>query len=86
MKEIKINIDWDFKNTVTNIETLKKAYDSFLTSFSIFDPKNKGKFIKKIRDAIYSLKIREWEKELIWSYMNDYEQLDTLLECAKRRK
>lgn len=86
MREIKINIDWDFKNTVTNIETLKKAYDFFLTSFSIFDPKNKGKFIKKIRDAIYSLKIREWEKELIWSYMNDYEQLDTLLECAKRRK
>lgn len=86
MREIKINFDWDFKHTVTNIETLKKAYDYFLTSFSISDPKNKGKFIKKIRDAIYSLKIREWEKELIWSYMNDYEQLDTLLECAKRRK
>ena len=86
MKELFIDSNWNFKETVKKIKTIRDDYKEILTSFSYFETKKKVEFKKKIRDNIYSLKLYEWEKDKIWNYMNGFEFLYTLEQIAQKRK
>ena len=86
MKEIKINEDWTFEDVVNNIKTLKFKYHEVLTSFSYFDKKKDTIFINKIKKSIYNLKIVEWQKNLLWEYMNDDIEIDVLINVLIRQK
>lgn len=67
---MKINLLWDFGEAVDNIRTIREQYEELLSSFSIYELKQKGMLIKAIRDKIYQLNIFEWQKDKLWEYMN----------------
>lgn len=84
--QLEINKNWDFKELVNHIWTLRDDFDNLLASFSYFDLHEKINFMRKTRDAIYSLNFEEWRKDKVWSYMNHYEYYTTLRDMAKRMK
>lgn len=86
MEEIYINPDWTFKEAVEHLKTLKAHYKGNLASFLYFQLKEKVEFKRKIRNAIYSLKMEEWKKDKIWNYMNDYEFYYVLKGISNRLK
>lgn len=78
MRNIKVNIEWKFKDAVDNIEALRYEYEGTLTLFSYFDLKQRNKFILETRNKIYALKFEEWKRDKLWEYMNGFENLETL--------
>ena len=68
---MKINLLWSFSEAVDNIKAIKEHYVGLLSSFSIYELKQKNIAIGTIRKEIYSLKILEWQKDKLWEYMND---------------
>lgn len=67
-----INESWSFKEIVDNLKMLRKKYREFLAFFLLCDlePKIVNIFVKNIRDKIYKLNIKDWQKDMIWEYMN----------------
>lgn len=86
MKEIKINENWTFEDTVNHIKTLKFQYHEVLASFSYFDLKKEVEFKKNVKKSIYNLKFVEWQKDLLWEYMNDDIEIDVLFNVLIRQK
>ena len=68
---MKINLLWSFSEAVDNIKAIKEHYVGLLSSFSIYEGKQKNIVIKETRNQIYSLDIYEWQKDKLWEYMND---------------
>lgn len=85
-RKIYFDTSWTFKEAVKNIRALRLKYDEVLASFSIFEQKEKVEFIRSTRDLFYSLKLKEWEKDKLWCYMNKDEQLYVLIGITRRSK
>ena len=71
MIELNIDKNWTFKNFSLYKETLKHDYKCILMSFSDFEIKEKIKFMRNVKNIIYSYDFAEWKKDLIWTYIND---------------
>jgi len=65
-----ISPEWDFVEAVNNIEAIKDTYEGLLSSFSIYEVRQKKAVIQSFRDNIYELKILEWQKDKLWEYLN----------------
>lgn len=85
MNELKINYNWSFEEAVNHLETLKSQYQEILASFSYYQIHEKVEFLRKVKNDFYSLKLKEWEINKLWEYMNGYEFLYVLRQIAKRR-
>ena len=81
-----IEVSWNFVDIVKHIEEVKLEYNRVLASFSIFEGKSKRNYIISTRQKVYDLNLREWEKDRIWEYLNNDEELDTLILIANRQK
>lgn len=84
MKYLDINPEWNFKETVTHLKTLKIQYNEVLASFSYTTTKEHIDFLKHTRDSFYALKFETWKKDKIWDYMNGFEFLYVLNGIVKR--
>lgn len=86
MENLVVNKNWTFEEAVKNIKTLKSQYCGILASFSCYEIKDKVKFKRNLRDSFYSMNLKVWEIDKLWEYMNDYEELSTLIILSCRRK
>lgn len=86
MENLVVNKNWTFEETVKNIEALKSQYCDILASFSCYEIKDKVKFKRNLRDSFYSMNLKVWEIDKLWEYMNDYEELSTLIILSNKRK
>lgn len=86
MKKLYINQNWTFEEVVNNLKTLKIEYEGILASFSYFQLHDKVEFLRKTKKAFYSLKLKEWEINKLWEYMNGYEFLYVLKQMVIERK
>ena len=86
MNELKINYNWSFEEAVNHLEALKSQYEEVLASFSYYQIHDKVEFIRKLKNDFYSLKLKEWEINKLWEYMNGYEFLYVLRQIIARRK
>jgi hypothetical protein len=84
--ELNINPNWTFAEVVKNLWTLRDEYDCLLMSFSYFDLHEKVVFMRKTRDAFYSLDFDVWKKDKIWNFMNHFEYYSTLKDMVRRGK
>lgn len=84
MKQLNINPNWGFKDTVKNIKKLRDDYRIVISSFSYFTSKERITFLKTTRDSFYALKFERWKKDKIWDYMNGFEFLYVLNGIVKR--
>jgi len=62
---------WTFEEIVKNIKAVKLQYEDVLSSFSIWETKEKTNYKREVRDSIYSLNMEEYKKDRLWEYMND---------------
>lgn len=83
---LNINPNWTFAEVVDNLWTLRDEYDRLLTFFSYFDLHEKVLFMRKTRNAFYSLNFEYWKKDKIWNFMNHFEYYSTLKDMVKRHK
>lgn len=83
---LNINSNWTFAEVVDNLWTLRDEYDRLLTFFSYFDLHEKVLFMRKTRNAFYSLNFEYWKKDKIWNFMNHFEYYSTLKDMVKRGK
>lgn len=86
MKNLYINQNWTFEEAVNNLKTLKIEYEGILASFSYFQLHDKVEFLRKTKESFYSLKLKEWEINKLWEYMNGYEFLYVLKQMVIERK
>ena len=84
--EIKINLDWTFGEVVENLQALKLQYEEVLASFYYFDLKKAVSKKREIKKIFYSFKLKDWQKDKIWEYMNGFETLQTLISINERLK
>ena len=75
---MEINQNWNFKEIVGVLKSLKEQYWEKVRSFSYFDLHEKVVFMRNFRDEIYKLDFEEWKKDKIWDYINNYEFLYVL--------
>jgi len=75
---MEINQDWNFKEIVSVLKSLKEQYWEKVRSFSYFDLHEKVVYMRKFRNDIYKLNFEEWKKDKIWDYINNYEFLYVL--------
>lgn len=75
---MEINQDWNFKEIVSVLKSLKEQYWEKVRSFSYFDLHEKVVYMRNFRDEIYKLDFEEWKKDKIWDYINNYEFLYVL--------
>lgn len=75
---MEINQDWNFKEIVSVLKSLKEQYWEKVRSFSYFDLHEKVVYMRNFRDQIYKLDFEEWRKDKIWDYINNYEFLYVL--------
>lgn len=86
MKNLIVNKNWTFEEAVKNIMTLKSQYCDILASFSCYEIKDKVNFMRSSRNSFYSMNLKVWEIDKLWEYMNDYEELSTLIILSSKRK
>ena len=75
---MEINQNWNFKEIVSVLKSLKEQYWEKVRSFSYFDLHEKVVYMRNFRDEIYKLDFEEWRKDKIWEYINNYEFLYVL--------
>lgn len=78
-----VNENWNYNDVVVNIEALKYKYKDILASFSWLKLKDKNKFIYDFKRQIYNLKMREYEQNMIWEYLNDDRQLEEVFSLMR---
>lgn len=86
MEKLVVNKNWTFEEAVKNIMTLKSQYCDILASFSCCEIKDKVNFKRNLRNSFYSMNLKVWEIDKLWEYMNDYEELSTLIILSRKRK
>ena len=79
MSDIYINPNWNFKETIENVEVIKSQMGDIIASFWYFDLKKEVDFIRNLKKQIYSLKFEEWKRDKIWEYINGYEYYEELV-------
>lgn len=79
-----VDSSWTFQETVKNIKAVKLQYEEILSSFSIFEIKEKNIFKRELRDSIYSLNMEEYKKDRLWEYMNDCLDFIVLKQICER--
>lgn len=84
MGKVYVDQNWTFKEAVKNIWALKLEYIIVLMSFSLEERKERTKFRRETRDLIYALNFEEWKRDKIWEFMNDYEDIWTLVGLARK--
>lgn len=70
MLMIEINPDWNYKQMLSHLKTLRHDFEDALASFSSFELHEKVLFVYEIKNAIYSLNFEYWKKDRIWEYLN----------------
>lgn len=65
-----IDLNWNFKEVVNNIEVIRTKTRGIIASFSSFEVKKQLQFKRNLRNTIYSLKIQMWQKERMWEVLN----------------
>ena len=70
-----INSNWNIQDIISNLEALKSYYNNSLASFSYFDKPSLLLFKKQFKQNIYSLKIRSWQKDKVWQFLNGDEAI-----------
>jgi len=83
---MKINLLWDFKEAVDNIKAIKEHYVGLLSSFSIYEGKQRNIAQGEIRNQIYSLDILEWQKDKLWEFMNGDVPYSVLKSLGNRQR
>jgi len=83
---MKINVLWSFGEAVENIKAIKEYYIDLLSSFSIYEGKQKNIAQGEIKRQIYSLGILEWQKDKLWEFMNDDVPYAMLVHLGNRQK
>ena len=86
MEKLVVNKNWTFEEAVKNIEALKSQYCDILASFSYYEIKDKVNFKRNLRNSFYSMNLKLWEIDKLWEYMNDYEEISTLIILSSKRK
>ena len=83
---MEIKSSWDFKELVYNLKALKQEYKVHLALFlSCYDDiKEANKYVKSVRDKFYSLKLKEWQIDICWEYMNDYKMFYEIARIFER--
>jgi len=66
-----INPNWNYKQILSNLKTLRHDFEDALASFSSFELHEKVLFVYEIKNAIYSLNFEYWKKDRIWEYLNN---------------
>ena len=66
---MEIDLSWKYSEVVCNLKALKSQYKEILASF--YYTKDEYKFIKEIKDKIYSFNFDINKKDRIWEYLND---------------
>lgn len=79
MSDIYINPNWNFKETIENVEVIKSQMGDIIAFFWYFDLKKEIDFIRNLKKQIYSLKFEEWKRDKIWEYINGYEYYEELV-------
>lgn len=67
---LEINPNWNYKETISNLKTLRHDYEGVLASFSYFQLHERVIFNYEFKNAIYSLPFETWKKDRIWEYIN----------------
>lgn len=75
---MEINKSLSYIQILDILKEFKEQYKEKVRSFSYYELHDKVLFIKKTRDSIYSLDLKEILKDKIWEYINDYEFLYVL--------
>ena len=78
MYDININIDWNYKEVVNNIEVIKSQVLGVIASFSYFQNRDKTIFMMWLKKTIYSFKFQEWKKDKIIEYIYDDVDIELL--------
>lgn len=78
MKEIVIDTNWNYKEVMQNIESIKTQVWEIIDSFSYFDIKKEVDFKRRLRKTIYSFKFEEWRRDRILEYIYNDIELKTL--------
>lgn len=68
---LEINPNWNYKETLKNLKTLRHDFEDALASFSSFELHDKVLFTYEVKQAIYSLPFETWKKDRIWEYLNN---------------
>jgi hypothetical protein len=83
---IYVNPNWTYRESVEHIRTLKDEYQRGISSFSMWQKREWANFIVEARKQFYSLKLKEWQIENLWNYMNNNFPYNYLIRSAKRFK
>lgn len=86
MEKLYIDPNWTFNQAVNHLKELKDEYQGILSSFSMFERKEWAEFIRTTRDSFYALNLLEWQIDRMWNYMNGFDFLYSIKQCAKRYK
>lgn len=83
---MKIDECWSFKEAIDKIVAIKQEYLGVLSLFSCFEIKKKRQYIIDTKKDIYSIRIKDWQKDKLWEFMNDdldFKVLNTLVNGQK---
>ena len=83
---IYVNPDWTYRESVEHIRALKDEYQRGISSFSVWEKREWANFIVETRNKFYALKLKEWQIENLWNYMNNNFPYHYLIRSAKRFK
>lgn len=83
---IYINPNWTYRESVEHIQALKSDYERSLSLFSMLETKEWASYIRQVRSQFYRLKLKEWQIENLWNYMNNNFQYSYLVRSASRFK
>ena len=83
---IYVNPNWTYRESVEHIRALKDEYQRGISSFSMWQKREWANFIVETRKQFYALKLKEWQIENLWNYMNNNFPYYYLIRSAKRFK
>ena len=86
MEKLFIDPSWTFNQAVEHLEALRLQYEEVLASFLWWQLKERNTFIRGTRNSFYALNLLEWQIDRMWNYMNGFDFLSSIKECAKRYK
>lgn len=67
---IYVDPNWNYKQILSNLKTLRHDFEDALASFSSFELHKKVLFTYQFKQSIYSLNFETWKKDRIWEYLN----------------
>lgn len=76
-----VNKNISYIELIDNAKAMKRYYIGLLSSFSIYDIRERNKAISDIKKELYQLNIKYYQVDKIWEYLNDditYVELELL--------